>query len=437
LVIAYTKILEGSDAIDLWLEGKDEWNKWVKENRVANVSFAGVDFSQYKVTENSILFEEYNFPRGKVDFSKANFGNGEVSFSKAVFLEGNINFNSANFGEGSVNFRETTFGKCKVSFREASFGKGNISFRGASFGDGNISFQKVSFGDGNVDIHHANFGEGGVNFREATFRDGEIIFTETTFKGKVDFSKANFEKCKVFFHHASFGKGNVIFREATFGEGQVFFENCTFYGNAEFSNLRACDAVTLFSFRNVSFEKTFTISGHFSCVVDMVGTKTSHHVELSGLICRLERKPHWILLEKANDEKDAARLRRLKELAEMNKHHEAGLRFHADEMRAKRWHETGKLASILDMLFSTVSNYGQSILRPAMGLVALTLLASIFPAIDLPIENETLKSALSNSLPFLPASRALESSIASVLHQLFAFIFIFLIGLGLRNRFRV
>ncbi|MBT5549603.1 MAG: hypothetical protein HOJ79_03890 [Nitrospina sp.] len=114
-------------------------------------------------------------------------------------------------------------------------------------------------------------------------------------------------------------------------------------------------------------------------------------------------------------------------------------------MRAKRWHETGKLASCLDMLFSFFSDYGQSIWRPVLALVVLTftspfvsdLPSKVWEFMDLGIDKEAFKMAIRDSLPFLPASRSLAMSITSIFHQLIALVFIFLIGLGLRNHFRI
>jgi len=381
--------LEGEKAIELWLAGKEKWNKWVEENPIADVSFAGVVFNKAIVSNrvNYISFADYNFPQGRVDFSEARFQWGNVTFYKANFGKGEVFFYKANFGNGDVDFREASFEEGEVHFTRAKFGEGNVYFGRASFGKGMVIFSGASFGEGIVDFSGASFGEGNVNF-----------------------------------------------------------ENIIFKGHADFSDLLGCDGVKMFSFKNVSFEKTFTLSGKFGCVVDMVGTKTSHHVDLSGLKCDLQRnKRHWVFFKKADDEKDASRLRRLKELAENNKHHEAGLRFHADEMRAKRWYVTGKFASVLDILFDFFSDYGQSIWRPVAGLAVLTIaspfvayfLAKIWEVMGLPIDKDLIKTVIRDSLPFLPASRSIETSITSILHQLVALIFIFLIGLGLRNRFRI
>jgi uncharacterized protein YjbI with pentapeptide repeats len=490
-----TIILEGEKAIKLWQAGQDRWNEWVEHNPIADVSFKGVDFNKAIVSKrvDYISFAGYNFPKGRVDFSGAKFGAGRVDFSEASFGEGVVNFSGASFGEGDVDFSWASFGEGRVDFSEASFGEGRSDFSKAIFVEGTVDFSEARFGEGTVDFSETNFGEGTVDFRGANFGKGDVFFISAIFgEGTVDFSRANFGAGGVYFSGANFGAGNVYFNGASFGEGKVnftrakfgegdvdfskasfgeglvifsgasfeggvvnfsearfgeyvFFENILFKGHADFSDLQDCDAVKLFSFKNVSFEKTFTISGDFGCVVDLVGTKTSHHVDLSGLTCCLERQTFWKFFKRASDKNGATRLRRLKELAENNKHHEAGLRFHADEMRAKRWNETGYFASWLDMLFSIFSNYGQSIWRPVAGLVLFAfaspfladILQKIWEFMGLPIDKELVKTAIRNILSFLPGSRSAEISISSLILQLVAFIFLFLIGLGLRNRFRI
>ncbi|NQY65446.1 MAG: hypothetical protein HRT38_17355 [Alteromonadaceae bacterium] len=76
----------------MWLEGKDTWNKWVKEHPVANVDFSEVDFSKERNKKFPIAFVGFNFPSGKVYFFNATFGDGEVSFSRATFSNGNYIF---------------------------------------------------------------------------------------------------------------------------------------------------------------------------------------------------------------------------------------------------------------------------------------------------------------------------------------------------------
>jgi hypothetical protein len=462
------KILGGGEAIELWEKGKFEWNRWVMKNPNADVFFKGANFGSLK--QNGFVdFRGYNFPTGHVNFNETHFGNGNVSFNETHFGNGNVSFNQAHFGDGHVSFHETHFGNGHVNFNQAHFYEGNIDFSKAYFGEGNVSFNGTQFGQGHINFREAQFGRGHVSFHETHFGKGHVYFIEAQFgQGPVWFNRAQFCEGLVDFSKAQFGEGNVDFREAQFSrchhvnfskaqfgecdvsfswvqfnKSNVWFDNVTFLGNANFLSLKKCEEVTVFSFRNVSFEKTFSLSGDFGCVVDMVGTKTSHHVELSGLTCHLPRNKFWYFSTTAKNKEDASRLLRLKELAEQNKHHEAALGFHADEMRAKRWRETSIPASCLDILFSAVSNYGQSIWRPVVGLFFLAIVApcmtDVFANVGEnmnPSAKGTLKMMIQNSLPFLPAAKA-TSSVASTLHQLGSFIFIFLIGLGLRNRFRV
>jgi hypothetical protein len=268
-----------------------------------------------------------------------------------------------------------------------------------------------------------------------------------------------------------------------------------------------------FNLHSASFEGPLTLRCDLSIIPDLRATRYTHQVDLSALTVKLRRgwqKPgrrsdqlrvkavseigtisrlaykfarkKWInlrhfnklrrlwkrhcwpikLSQVAEDPQDGARLRRLKEIAETNKDHQAALRFSADENRAKRWIETSWFGSVLDMAFSFFSNYGQSILRPSFWLgVIFALSMYAYKAKQLPKlatdgwadwAQAALLSA-SNSLPFLPQSRELRTGALKALYDTtdpsscidalmitqgaLSFIFLFLIGLGLRNRFRL
>ncbi len=149
--------------------------------------------------------------------------------------------------------------------------------------------------------------------------------------------------------------------------------------------------------------------------------------------------------ERAKDVGDIAKLRRLKELAESNRDHAAALRFHADEMRAKRWNKDQGMGwgkSFLDLLYSATSNYGQSIGRPFGWLLAVSAVFCFYLfKHDIGLV-ESAKVLLANTVPFVASAKTVLSAhedVAGVLmiHGLLSFVFIFLIGLGFRNRFRV
>jgi len=232
---------------------------------------------------------------------------------------------------------------------------------------------------------------------------------------------------------------------------------------AHFDLSVATDKLAHVSFRNAVFVGPFTLDGVLSAPPDLRGTKADHHVDLSDLRASLRRQPPkraWppILSRTVPDHKnavaDAARFRRLKELAEANRDHAAALRFAAYENRAKRWHETGWFASVLDMAFSGFSDYGQSIWRPAAGLVVLTAIAAVLyrAVTDWGCWADAISLAAGNAVAFLPQSRAVRADavdalfgpdpgtwidLAILAQAALSFVFLFLIGLGLRNRFRL
>lgn len=128
-------------------------------------------------------------------------------------------------------------------------------------------------------------------------------------------------------------------------------------------------------------------------------------------------------------------------------------------MRAKRWINLGFLSSVLDMLFSIFCNYGQSILRPITGLIVNVIVFTytyLFVSTcwfnqDLNWPASLVLSSV-YSMPFVVNNKfSREQSIEILfsenlpmwLHFVFTFqgliscIFLFLIGLGLRNRFRI
>ena len=506
--------LEGDAALNLWCQGRDAWNSWISANPRCDIRFDGVDFSDKRHGDGVLRFAGYKFGRGTVSFIGTKFGKGGVSFKgakfgkgdfhfmEATFCKGNIDFSDASFGNGDVNFFNTDFGNGDLDFSRVSFGKGNVRFSKARFGEGNVSFLNANFGGGNIDFYRAVFSGPAATFSQATFGKGRLDFSYATFgKGVVDFSMATFDDSYLNFFLTSFGDGVVNFSESDLGDG-----TCNFFGSnfdntkihfdwAKLANFifqpkvvgsgvfsaeglsvgrtaelvlpRSATALKSFNLQSASFDGPLTLKGNLETVPDLRGTKSSHQVELSRLnikLCRIPMARNWFekFLAVAEDHEDAARLRRLKEIAETNKDHQAALRFSADENRARRWIETSWLGSVLDVAFSGFSDYGQNILRPSLWLGTVFLIstglykalaAATFAAFwKCPGWGQSLLLSLSNSLPFLPQSRDLREDALDALYPgdpsfcvdalmigqgVFSFAFLFLIGLGLRNRFRL
>ncbi|GAW85494.1 conserved hypothetical protein [Bathymodiolus platifrons methanotrophic gill symbiont] len=418
------KTISGNDneALDEFLAGKERWNAYVeKHGDDTEVDFSGVDFPEYRKYGDKFNFSGYRFPKkGHVIFEEANFGGVVVYFDNAKFGEGNVNFDKVKF-KSFVRFKYTEFGKGVVSFHEAIFCK-NVNFDFAKFGEGDVYFLGTEFRE-SLFFMMADFGEGGVYFTEAKFRGAGVHFNGT-----------------------KFGQGRLFFKEAEFENSDMMFEYCEFKGDVSFRSLKGSDKLNGLSFRNSIFNKSLDISDNsFNCIPNLSNTKLTNQVSLDRM-----KVNHPNTYKKGDGES----LCRLKEIAEDNKSYQQALDIHVMEMRAKRCECESKPSRILDCFFDKLCVYGQSISRPTICLLVSIAVSWGFYGYcsNLNMENSFLYS-LSQALPFVSAGRTSENYnfnklftcgtvqewmyFFSLIQGLFSFVFLFLIGLGLRNRFRL
>jgi len=438
-------LLNDPQVLILWRKGRSAWNSRIAKTPEVVIDFFNTDFSLERSGGQGINFDAHWFGKGKVSFWEARFGDGDASFDDSQFGDGGVSFRGVQFGNGRVTFNRARFGAGEILFKDIQFGSGTVSFEMVQFGAGPISFRAGQFGDGQLSFNYAEFGDKGVSFQDTKFGTGEVSFEGARLQGNLTIAPLESRK--------------TIWS----------FRDCSFGGRTEFLLESGAEAVTQFDLRGARFDSSLTLRGAFGSVPDFRRSKVTHHVDLSEFSVTLRRKPKWKWLpwlsKVAEDKEDGARLRRLKEIAEGAKDHQKALEFAADENRANRWIKTGKLASVLDLAFSGFSNYGQSIMRPVLWLVSVFGLATLLFAIaaTAPLQpdgtvdwwqriDQSSKLALSNSVPFLQQIRELGSlprkalfgpdpgwrfiAIAG-LHGFISFVFLFLIGLGLRNRFRL
>ncbi|KID57142.1 hypothetical protein JF50_07830 [Pseudoalteromonas luteoviolacea] len=421
-----------------------------------NSTFKGdVNFSN-SIFNTYAFFQESSFS-GEVDFIESTFSD-DAYFDNSTFSD-HTRFKKVIFS-GGADFKNVTFSGYTV-FSGATF-SGDANFKRAGF-SGLADFVSVNFNNG-VDFTKANFifdisfggtqFNGLLDFLGANFL-GEALFRDVTFSNSANFSNTAF--CSTAdFNNANFG-GYADFLEAIFSD-HVEFNNAVFESTFKFKPNSSEEVVSL-DFRGAAFNKLFLISGNYTCIPDLRQTKTSHHLDLSELKVQLKRTAEGVgaIGERAIDPLDSERLCRLKEIAESNKDQIRALAFHADEQRASRWIALNPWQSILDSFYSLTSNYGQSIFRPFVFLmmsifvfshvtisyadskkdVQLTTAIVIsvatvtpFMAISKDARSNNIKKIFSNDIP--------ESYVMyGYFHSFCSFIFIFLIGLGLRNRFRI
>jgi uncharacterized protein YjbI with pentapeptide repeats len=426
--------------------GPATWNAWALQH-LRDGTRHDVDFSGATLTV--ACFDDFIFPGG-------------ADFSGALFKR-RVSFRRAQFG-GVANFAAATFEGAAI-FTSARF-HGDASFFGAEF-SARASLDRIRFfKDANLNntefrqsayLAHTVF-DSYANFRCAVFRS-RLVLTNVTFNGETRFDRASINDG--FFNSVSVKHHILTFRKANF--------------------LKVPD------FR----------ASQFVAPPNMEGVDVHYHVarftnepKRLGTIYRLG--------ERAGRAEDAAKFRRLKELSNSAKDHERELDFFAKELKAKRFYETrGFFPIIFNMAYQLLANFGQSIERPTFWLlllviftggilsfyyspvdanaasgVVLLLVLSLLCRMDggknpwaswmmlvgtmglLSITAPTaLMASLSNSIPFFGSKWSTDCDAITALHTKCPFnalpvvlaalqsalslLLLFLIGLGLRNRFRI
>ncbi len=441
--------------LDLARQGKDAWNEWARAHPNVEVDFTGCDF-----TNNPISFAGFNF-LGGVIFDNAKFIN--ANFSEALFFGLKASFKSAEFyGTESkdkiefkkelndfvgvvTDFSNTRFESKKVCFKDAKFCTGAVKFNNACFDKDRVGH------DSELSFKQTNFGGLGVVFNHATFNSEETLFCKATFSGQhIAFKFATFESNKNSFMEARFPSPDVDLTRINFMGGGASFTCAEFNGGAVrftgtiFNCPVSMDSVRFYQvpdFRRTNFAAHFTFFGtkfHLQNV--------QHQISFLKLF-----KEHL----KPGDSKNADRFRRLKELAVTSKDHDREQYFFAQELRAKRFHETTGFALVWSYLYEGLSDFGRSVGLPLFWLVLTWFLFGITYA-ELSGKPGMGFNALAFSgatmVPFLGGAKGVLEETKTVLfgakmgpkigalsliEGVLSAVFLFLTGLALRNRFRI
>ena len=453
---------------------------------------------------NGAVFAEAEF-KDKSDFTGGQFGNN-ANFSSACFtLE--AEFAGRNFGH-QAKFNASTF-NAHANFKEAKFGL-YCTFSQAYF-KSHAGFVLTTFSN-NADFSQAQFGSH-AEFAQATFKDS-ASFRSSTFKGPANFEKSKFGnkadfQTSVFHDNADFQgasfedsldfgaatfRADCLFQATAYGD-RISFERTVFLSNADFSasirsNAGESSHFHIVSFASASFHgdvnfegRKFKSTTRFGRAVAPDG-KQGDATVFQGIPmfhgCELHQDTD--LREASFQEdfldsrgSDAARAYRTLKLAmEKLKATREEQRFFRLEMKAehptlkggKRW---------LSTLYSLSSDYGFSLFRPAVWLLALSLFfgASYGVLADLCVaDQECAKSALHGNvasvaerttavLKYTLASAtpvpgldkmqtelraplfgqqgwiAIASLTIEILHKIIAIALTFLFALALRNLFKM
>ncbi len=444
-----------------------------------------VSFVRAKFGDSNVSFEDAKFGDGGVYFDRANFGDGYVSFLRAKFGDGNVSFEDAKFGDGHVSFEDTKFGNSTVSFERTKFGDSNVSFAGAEFGNSNFLFRHTEFENGDIKFDYAKC-DGLFDFSpkkaEAIKR---LSFFACTFKG-VMLLRGKFSctpDLRSAYLTTNLDLENLTIEYKRLTEKQLTEDAARLAKDQWIENrLKEWEQSSIENGLKKWEQSSKEKLGKNQLTV-YKSNLSENLLDNSKERQREKLKKQWglnkndkligekltELISKQNIETPAY-FRRLKELAEKNRDHDKALYFFAEECSADRENQN-KARAWLDKAYAGSCRHGRSIRRPFGWLVGSWLVFSEFYCLMIIMRNKDCGSlsqdihwealfaypksflfCIFNSVPFLGFTRHGYNNIFCKflgsepsfwvyipigLQSLIAFIFLFLIGLGIRNRFRI
>ncbi|CAM3321865.1 pentapeptide repeat-containing protein [Thalassospira profundimaris] len=402
-----------------------------------------------------------------------------VHFSGAQFAS-NCSFQGATFN-GRVEFRKAYFGKVAI-FDNSTF-RGFCDFGSAEFEEGarfkNAVFEEISFFRSTKFRWYSEFTNtefrAGISFDEAQFSK-EVRFNLTQFEKPASFRSSVF-KDEVWFQGSQFKKA-CNFEDATF-DGTALFSNARFKEEASFENVNFLNPT---SFENSIFDgpASFRYSEigrkldlnqtYFTEVPDFRQT----HCEEAPLLDNVkidQRIAEIPAISNGENFSVTAKYRALKRLAIQGHDHKHEVEFFAEELKSRRlmiytpcdpnwW---------LSFLFDELSDYGRSIVRPLMYWIGVVMLSAVhYIAMATPLDivraekcfagagsqvNTAYQLAFAKGLlvpgladrtivtqaydclfgDIIPGSATVVASIQTLLSA----ILLFLLLLGIRNRFKL
>ena len=437
---------------------------------------------------------------GDVDFRGATFS-GDVGFNGATFsgladfrgatFSGDVGFNGATFS-GLADFRGATFSG-DVGFSGATF-SGLADFRGTTF-SGDVDFRETTFSSSSSFCKTTFLGL--TSFRGTTF-SGLADFSETTFSGLAYFSETTFSE-SAYFSETTFSK-SADFKKTTFSgltefsrttfSGLTDFSETTFSGSTDFGEAKFKEAALFIS---VDVQVRIVFEGaEFQQIPDFHATKNTELIALGTVdfalpkpLGLLGRTVYWMTGLRGTDRSTMLRVRQIRGIAAKSHAIDSERDLTILERSAQvgsSWSDLKTLRSfnqwlrsLSSALFSTPllllyrwsSDYGRSIKRP---LALLTVSPFFWYVIylklyivsklpdSLPLNSKKLSAlqdiAVSSALPIGTALRPTYTSatqtlfggsgalplpfqIALLLQNVVSLILLFLIGLALRNYFRM
>ena len=407
-------------------------------------------FGGNSVGNTLLVFSSFEFGDG-ADFSNAIFGD-EVNFEGAKWGDG-ANFQSAQWGS-DANFRNCEWG-AQSNFFEARWGEGAF-FTFAKWGPVSrfskalwadfAHFESVMWGD-NADFIGANWGSCS-NFDSATWGRNARL-RDAVFGDFADFTNTHWQDAK--FSGVTFGRtakfigatwaGDAVFDSAQVPISEIDFSESVFEMGANFLG-RKFQGTTLFS--NARFGQAPLLHG-----------------------CELHQDTSFegAKFPKATGSEEAARAYRTLKLAFSKQQAiREEQRFFRLEMEEETLRETG-LKRVLFKAYKFCSDYGFSVVRPLVyGGVSVLMLTALYGFLSwlgqcgvslqaCHFAPQWLEFSLLQTLPLPGLDKLVEEaskvfwpsgawwglalSVLVVFHKTISLAMLFLVGLAIRNLFKL
>jgi len=332
------------------------------------------DFTNATFSDDAV-FNQTTFG-GESSFINTIF-NKQVYFSNTIF-GGHVYFNQATF-RGAAIFSQSTFNRQAV-FKDTLF-SGSATFDGSTFGSGTW-FNKSAFCRG-ASFNNTTFSRDDTWFKEAAFNgdawfynaafSGDVWFSNTTFSSDAGFSGAIFSR-DARFNKVKFN-GDAWFRETKFG-GNAEFSEATFSGAAEFRDgYQSNNYFSWASFSCATFDgectfnnRIFTYTTIFSdCIFNL--SPSFHNCELHQ-----DTDFDGAQFEDTRSKSAARNYRTLKLAMEKHRATDEQSAFYALEQKSLRNQtKTPDWVKLTSFLYEVTSNYGQSALKPLVGLAVVII----------------------------------------------------------------
>jgi len=420
------------------------------------LSASDIDFSGF---EFKTLVSFSNFILPNCNFYGAVFRE-EAIFTQARFL-GDANFTQAEF-VGRARFNNAEF--CGTAHFQEAKAKATIDFSGTRFLD-------------YVDFHGFSF-EGSAHFRSTQFHLGADFSNSWVGKHAI-FERANFQSPTEFkninvagyarFDRAEFG-GPVSFENGNFAEN-IRFNECKFFSDSNFSAARFHAEI---DFSNATFmARTDFIETLFNEAPLFHQSALHQDTSFLGMVAKYRAlDPSSRSLQMWD--RRARAWRTLKQKMNEVHAHDEERRFFALESDAKS-HLESFFSRRLTWAYASISHFGWSILRPFYALVATYALSfgayllfmrdDLAPSLakisyfltsggdvlNISVLGQLLAFTATGSIPLFGHKDLAESYLNSLFHEQIHFliyaisviqgilsaIFIFLMLLAIRNRYRI